>query len=172
MRARFTAVVNQVRGNQGKCLDIGGFICSEVRDPIKAKGFEYTSIDIRPSPESILMDARDMKFPDNTFDVATIGCVLMYINERDKVLSEAFRVLKKGGYLVVLEDGSSILGDGIKVDYVSTMTIKDGTNEPITHKWRYSFKSLVEDVQKAGFMVYEAGYNYLEGWALVRGVKE
>jgi SAM-dependent methyltransferase len=46
-------------------------------------------------------DMHDLKFPDNTFDVVTLGWVLVYSTDPNKVISEAFRVLRQGGYLAI-----------------------------------------------------------------------
>lgn len=47
----------------------------------------------------IMMDSRDMKFLDNSFDTATAFYTLMYIDNihHEKVFSEIYRVLKPGG---------------------------------------------------------------------------
>lgn len=51
----------------------------------------------------IMMDAREMKFLDNTFDSAAAFCTLMYIENKDhrKVFSEIHRVLKPGGECLI-----------------------------------------------------------------------
>lgn len=47
----------------------------------------------------IIMDACDLKFTDNQFDVATLFYTLMYMNEKETLecISEVKRVLKPGG---------------------------------------------------------------------------
>ncbi len=51
----------------------------------------------------IVMDARELKFLDNTFPTATVFFTFMYIEPKDheKVLQEIHRVLKLGGRLLV-----------------------------------------------------------------------
>lgn len=82
------------------------------------KGAYVTSIDV--SQESITateeickinkiqnvliknMNAESLEFKDETFDKVYISRMLMHTN-KDKVLNEAMRVLKKGGILVITE---------------------------------------------------------------------
>ncbi len=48
-------------------------------------------------------DATDLPLKDNSFDVLTIAFGIRNIPERKKALKEFYRVLKKKGYLVILE---------------------------------------------------------------------
>lgn len=48
-------------------------------------------------------DAENLPFPDNSFDYYTISYGIRNVTHIDKVLSEAFRVLKSGGKFMCLE---------------------------------------------------------------------
>ena len=48
-------------------------------------------------------NAEALLFPDNHFDVITIGFGLRNVTDKDKALASMFRVLKPGGRLLVLE---------------------------------------------------------------------
>lgn len=54
-------------------------------------------------PLKIIMDARDLKFLDNSFNTAASFFTLCYINESDheKVFEEIFRVLVSGGRFLI-----------------------------------------------------------------------
>ena len=93
---------------QGFILDIGG----GGEDVIgQLKGDQVIAIDISkreleeaPScPLKIVMDARDLKFLDGTFNTATVFFTFMYINSNDhqKVFEELHRVLIPGGRLLI-----------------------------------------------------------------------
>jgi SAM-dependent methyltransferase len=74
---------------EGLILDIGG----------GGEGLEEA-----PSgPLKIVMDARDLKFLDDTFNTATVFFTFMYIdsNDHQKVFEELQRVLKPGGRLLI-----------------------------------------------------------------------
>lgn len=77
----------------------------------RLKGRQVIAIDILKSelleaPDGalkIIMDARDLKFLDNTFNTATAFFTLMYIkgSDHNKVFQEVFRVLKSGGKFLI-----------------------------------------------------------------------
>jgi len=48
-------------------------------------------------------NAEALPFPDNHFDLITIGFGLRNVTDKDKALASMFRVLKPGGRLLVLE---------------------------------------------------------------------
>lgn len=75
------------------------------------KGPQVIAIDINkrelveapPGPLKIVMDARDLKFLDETFNTIAIFFTMMYIDGADhtKVLQEAHRVLASGGRILI-----------------------------------------------------------------------
>jgi ubiquinone/menaquinone biosynthesis C-methylase UbiE len=93
---------------EGFILDIGGGGEGVIG---QLKGQQVIAIDISkreleeaPSgPLKIVMDARDLKFLDDTFSTATVFFTFMYIagNDHQKVLEELQRVLKSGGRLLI-----------------------------------------------------------------------
>ena len=92
----------------GLILDIGGGGEGVIG---QLKGNQVISVDISkqelvdaPSKNlKIVMDARDLKFIDNSFNTVVIFYTMMYINGADhqKVLNEVYRVLKPGGKLMI-----------------------------------------------------------------------
>ena len=94
---------------EGYILDIGGGGEGVIG---RLKGRDVVAIDIRKDeleeavdgPLKIIMDARDLKFLDESFNTATAFFSLMYVKSQEdqqKILEEAWRVLKPGGYLHV-----------------------------------------------------------------------
>ncbi len=94
---------------EGLILDIGGGGEGVIG---QLKGKQVVAIDLskRELAEAprgpllkIVMDARDLKFLDKTFDTATVFFTFMYINPNDhaKVFQEIDRVLKPGGRLLI-----------------------------------------------------------------------
>jgi len=93
---------------EGYLLDIGGGGEGVIG---QLKGHQVIAIDISkreleeapPGPLKIVMDARDLKFIDSSFNTATVFFTFMYINGSDhiKVFEELFRVLNPGGRLLI-----------------------------------------------------------------------
>jgi len=93
---------------EGFILDIGGGGEGVIG---QLKGQQVIAIDISkreleeapPGPLKIVMDARDLKFLDKTFNTATVFFTFMYIASGDhlKVFEELQRVLKPGGRLLI-----------------------------------------------------------------------
>lgn len=54
-------------------------------------------------------NAMELPFPDNTFDYVTIGFGLRNVPDYKKVISEMYRVVKKGGKVVCLETSQPTL---------------------------------------------------------------
>jgi ubiquinone/menaquinone biosynthesis C-methylase UbiE len=100
-----------------KLLEIG---CGSGRQAIELsqRGAQVTSIDIAEESVNALqrkikenklknikvlkMNGESLTFPNNSFDRVYINCVLMHA-DKDKVIPESLRVLKKGGILVFKE---------------------------------------------------------------------
>lgn len=86
------------------CLDIG---CGPLPRPVyMAKGMDFTGVD--PDPGYTQRDfpfkqamGEDLPFDDASFDCVTLMSSLDHALDPDKVLSEAYRVLRPDGYIFV-----------------------------------------------------------------------
>ena len=54
-----------------------------------------------PKGKFLVASAEKLPFKDNSFDVVLCTEVIEHVNDQKKVIGEIFRVLKKGGYLVI-----------------------------------------------------------------------
>ena len=105
----------------GKLLDIGcadGTITRRIAEnklKLGVWGVDYyrKAIDYAKSKKSraifICSDARKLPFKSNTFDFVTCIETLEHIPDNQKVLSEIYRVLKKKGTFIVIQDSDSML---------------------------------------------------------------
>lgn len=65
-----------------------------------------------------VMDARDLQFADDTFDVVTSTIVFEHVPDVDKAIAEAFRVTAKGGIVSIIDqdlDGTLIDATNVAV---------------------------------------------------------
>ncbi len=104
-------LLGDIRGK--KCLEIGcgaGFQTEELFEKganitaidFSLKSVEHTRKQLGERAEVKQMNAENLDFSEESFDLIYINSVLMHVN-KEKVLIECQRVLKKGGKLVVVE---------------------------------------------------------------------
>jgi ubiquinone/menaquinone biosynthesis C-methylase UbiE len=130
----------------GSILDIGGG-----GEGIIGQIFGENVVAIDPSkrelegaadgPLKIVMDARDLKFLDATFDNVTSFFTMMYIplNDHEKVVREIYRVLKPGGEFYLWDVTIPKIYDIEKEFYVIPLLVKlDGKEIKTGYgtKWR------------------------------------
>jgi len=110
----------------------------------------YITADLVNPSSKVIMDITNINFPDNTFDIILCNHVLEHIIDDGKALKELFRVLKKGGWAILLvpisvettyEDHSIITPEERFKAFGRT-----------DHVRRYG-ADYIERVQKAGFKV-------------------
>ncbi|RVC57776.1 MULTISPECIES: bifunctional demethylmenaquinone methyltransferase/2-methoxy-6-polyprenyl-1,4-benzoquinol methylase UbiE [unclassified Mesorhizobium] len=77
-------------------LDINGSMLDVGRDRAEKKG-------LRENADFVEANAEELPFADNVFDAYTIAFGIRNVPRIDVALSEAFRVLKRGGRLLCLE---------------------------------------------------------------------
>ena len=94
LTARFSRIV----GEQGEVVlaDINDSMLKVGRDKLRDRGLVGNIRYVQGNAEAL-------PFPDNYFDVITIGFGLRNVTNKQKALDSMFRVLKPGGRLLVLE---------------------------------------------------------------------
>lgn len=118
----------QIKGN---ILDIGGG-----GEGIIGQIFGTNVVAIDPSkrelegsadgPLKIVMDAKDLKFLDCSFDNVTSFFTMMYIplKDHEKALTEIYRVLKPGGEFFLWDVNIPKINDNEKEYYVVPLLVK------------------------------------------------
>jgi len=88
----------------GKVLDVGGKKENKrgsFRPPLdEVKSWEYLNVDKETKPD-YYCSAAAIPVDDNTFDIVLMSEVLEHLENPEEVLSECYRVLKKGGTLIL-----------------------------------------------------------------------
>ena len=120
---------------------------AELEDHFKTN---YITADLRDPAVKINMDITDIPYSDETFDVVLCNHVLEHVPNDRKALSELFRILKQGGWAILLVP---ICGDTTYED-PSLVTPRDrleafGLED---HVRRYG-RDYVNRLQEAGFEV-------------------
>lgn len=111
-RERATKFANQ-RG--GKVLEVGvgtGLSLPLYTSNVEVTGIDYSHEMLAKAVEKVAqsglsgitlqqMDAQDMTFADESFDIVTALHVLSVVPDPEKTLSEMARVCRKGGYVLI-----------------------------------------------------------------------
>ncbi len=95
----------------------------------------------------VVGDAMSLPFPDNSFDVYTVSFGLRNVTQPATALSEAWRVLKYGGRLMVLEFGR-MPNDGLQYLYDSYSFEVIPRLGHLIVRDRDSYRYLVESIRK------------------------
>lgn len=110
----------QLRGGE-RVLDLGcgnGIYYEKIQQ--KELELDYVGIDLleamienhpirKAGGNLTLADAQELPFEDNSFDVVMANHTLHHISDMDKAISEARRVLKKGGVFVVATNSTNTM---------------------------------------------------------------
>jgi len=123
----------------------------------------------------VVGDAMDLPFEDNTFDVYTISFGIRNVTRIPDALKEAYRVLRPGGRLMVLEF-SQIPNDMLQAVYDAYSFNVIPVMGQIVAKDRDSYQYLVESIRKFptqeifASMIREAGFDQVKYRNLTMGI--
>lgn len=165
-----TRKISERIGNTGRvvCSDINPAMLEQGRQKLLDAGV-FNNI------EFLEINAENIPFENNTFDLITIGFGLRNVTDKDQALREMQRVLKPGGQMIILEFS--------KPAYEWLETLYDQYSFKIIPKlgeWlasdRESYQYLVEsirmhpDQETLKSMMQEAGFDQVDYFNLTGGI--
>lgn len=152
--------------NKGKVLDIGGGGEGVIGQLLGERviAIDSRSDELEEAPEGplkIIMDAKDLKFLNNTFDLVTSFFTMMYIDNQDhlKVFEEIYRALKDEGEFVIWDVTVPQYPGGIKDIFLLPLEIELNVKKVTTTygvKWNKTEQDIryyIELGEKVGFEV-------------------
>lgn len=77
------------------CGDISEYMLSQCRAKLSARGYDSNQVNYR------VIDAEDLPFDDDTYDLAVSSMVLGLTPNQTKFVSEMSRIVKPGGYIAI-----------------------------------------------------------------------
>ncbi|MCG7521747.1 bifunctional demethylmenaquinone methyltransferase/2-methoxy-6-polyprenyl-1,4-benzoquinol methylase UbiE [Ruegeria sp. Ofav3-42] len=120
----------------------------DLTEPMLVEGRQRAEADqMADSLNWVVGDAMSLPFDDNTFDVYTISFGIRNVTRPQEALNEAFRVLKPGGRLMVLEF-SQLPNDGLQKLYdLYSFNVIPRMGKLIANDYD-SYQYLVESIRK------------------------
>ena len=166
LTARFSRIV----GERGEVVlaDINDSMLKVGRDKLRNQG-------LVDNIRYVQANAETLPFPDNHFDLITIGFGLRNVTDKDKALASMFRVLKPGGRLLVLEFSKPVSEVIAKLYDLYSFKLLPKMGEIVANDSE-SYKYLAEsirmhpDQQTLAGMMENVGFEQVEFYNLTQGV--
>ncbi|AUU22880.1 bifunctional demethylmenaquinone methyltransferase/2-methoxy-6-polyprenyl-1,4-benzoquinol methylase UbiE [Aeromonas caviae] len=165
-----TAKFSRIVGETGQVVlaDINDSMLKVGRDKLRNLG-------VVNNVSYVQANAEALPFPDNHFDVITIGFGLRNVTDKDKALASMFRVLKPGGRLLVLEFSKPVSEVIAKLYDLYSFKLLPKMGEIVANDSE-SYKYLAEsirmhpDQQTLAGMMENVGFEQVEFYNLTQGV--
>lgn len=180
---RFTEIGKMVEPNGGRVLDIGSADGTFTRILIeKTKAGKVIGIDVLPDSVSYakrrfahskvvsfrVADAHDLPFLDKSFDAVFCLETMEHVEDPKKVAREIYRVLKRGGYVVVLVPNENLLFKTLWPIWL----LGPGKIWRGTHIQDLSAQEISEILRNSGFIIKETRKFLCGMLQVVKAVKE
>lgn len=132
--------------------------CVDLSRKMIERGLSKTREARAKNVEFKVADARDLPYPDNSFDMTMTSAVLYLLDSAKKGLQEMFRVLKPGGIAAILEPTTHMTPH--RMSYYIAKNRREGENIEAIMGWAsaaqannpFSPRSLQELFESIGFI--------------------
>lgn len=112
----------------------------------------YIKGDFNPQNDGeVKIDATNIQFKDNSFDLLLCNHVLEHIPEYLKALSEIYRVIKPGGFAILQTPYSTVLSSNFEERNINTDELRFFFYGQSDHFRLFSEKQFFSDLQSVGF---------------------
>jgi ubiquinone/menaquinone biosynthesis C-methylase UbiE len=134
---RFALLVKHYQEEKGKYLDIGCFNSPMPLELVKTyRNQEITAVDYcgklidelkerHPEVNYLWADAEKLPFENEYFDYIVIGELIEHTEDPAKIVREAMRVLKKGGWLAISTPNDEANGNAVSGEHLWSFTMDD-----------------------------------------------
>lgn len=128
-------------------------------------------VDIYPTREEVIkcnLDKEKLPFPDEYFDIVYSKNLIEHLRNPGFALEEMWRVLKKGGKIIIITDNAGfwefqVFGTHVKPKLnLKRLNFYKGRGELDTHYCLYTKEHLVNHLKKVGFKVIEVKFTNFE----------
>ena len=120
---------------------------------LKCEPTEYILADLFPKDENTRkVDATNIPFPDNSFDIVICNHVLEHIIDYKKAINEIYRILRKEGIAILQTPYSDLLKNNFEDININTMELRLALYGQADHVRYFSKEQLLKDIQEAGFI--------------------
>ena len=154
----------------------GQVVLADINDSMLKVGRDkLRNLGVANNVSYVQANAEALPFPDNHFDVITIGFGLRNVTDKDKALASMFRVLKPGGRLLVLEFSKPASEVIAKLYDLYSFKLLPKMGELVANDGE-SYKYLAEsirmhpDQQTLKGMMENVGFEQVEFYNLTQGV--
>jgi demethylmenaquinone methyltransferase/2-methoxy-6-polyprenyl-1,4-benzoquinol methylase len=147
----------------------------DINTDMLAVGRERTPARLEGRVDFVEGNAEALPFPEESFDIYTIGFGLRNVTNKDKALKDAYRVLRKGGRIMVLEF-SHLPHPALQAAYDAySFNIIPKLGQAVAND-AASYKYLVESIRRfpkqheLQEMVADAGFQYATHTNFMAGI--
>lgn len=123
----------------------------------KLENIKYTTADLESPLADVKLDVQQMPFQDDQFDVVICNHVLEHVSDDRKAIKEIFRVLKRGGFAILLVPLNFSME---KTHEDPSITSAEDRQREFRQKdhFRLYGKDYLERIIQAGFVIGEENF--------------